>query len=91
MIQWVWPERYQALRAGGNTVGTFISFVIIAFAGIFLLAAFANLIRVFFGGEQSEDPLARKEALRYAGIALALAVVVFLCLLGLRLDWRIFP
>ena len=72
-------------------MGTFIGFVIAAFAGIFLLAAIANLVWVFFGGERSDDPHARKEALLYAGIALALAVVVFFCMFGLRVDWRIFP
>ena len=33
----------------------------------------------------------RRLALLYAGIALALAVVVFFCMFGLRVDWRIFP
>jgi len=65
-------------------VGTFIGFVIAAFAGIFLLAAFTNLYRVFLGGEQSDEPQARKEALLYAGIALALAIAVFCCFFARR-------
>ncbi len=66
-------------------MGTFFGFVVIAIVVIFALAAFANAIRVFIGGESKDDPHARKEALMFALIALALVIVVFCCFFGWRL------
>ena len=71
-------------------MGTFFSFVVIAIVAIFALAAFANAVRVFVGGESKDDPHARKEALMFALIALALAIAVFCCFFGKELFWRVF-
>ena len=71
-------------------MGTFFGFLVIAIVVIFALAAFANAIRVFIGGESKDDPHARKEALMFALIALALAIAAFCCLFGKQLFWRIF-